>query len=444
MLRRILIDISLAVVSLFAGFSAFAQSSGEFSAYSPYSVYGIGDMINQGTPFNRSMGGVGVASRNNRYINVLNPASMTERDTLSVMADVSGGSFNKLFKEGNIKSADNMVNITGINVSLPISYKYHIAAFAGIAPYSSTGYTCVANESDYSVIGKTGSISYTQNGQGSVYDVYAGLAWTLWKRLSIGVQYLYYFGYTNKSFTETFSSTEYSGLTDKYVMKLKSHNVKFGLQYDQPIGKKVKLCVGGTYSLSPKILGTSEHFVSASSLISDNIKHDIIYLENLDKAPRIAPELGTGIALNISDRIRLEFDYVRSDWTECNFETTPGFYVNGLNGKGFSSTVSDSFRAGFEITPNRNDIRYYYKKITYRAGAYYTRESFKVDGNQINSMGITLGATLPIYRWSNGFTAAVELGQRGSLKDNLIRERYVNVTVGINMYDIWFQKHQYH
>ena len=58
-------------------------------------------------------------------------------------------------------------------------------------------------------------------------------------------------------------------------------------------------------------------------------------------------------------------------------------------------------------------------------------------------MGITIGATFPVFRWYNGITVGLELGQRGSLSDNMIREKYINFSIGVNIFDIWFRKTQY-
>ena len=66
-----------------------------------------------------------------------------------------------------------------------------------------------------------------------------------------------------------------------------------------------------------------------------------------------------------------------------------------------------------------------------------------VAGKQINSMGITLGMSLPIYQLNNAIGVAVDFGQRGSLKNNLVRERYVNFVINIHLHDIWFQKFRY-
>ena len=44
-----------------------SAENGTYGAYSPYSIFGVGDLSKQGTAFNKSMGGVGIASRNKRF-----------------------------------------------------------------------------------------------------------------------------------------------------------------------------------------------------------------------------------------------------------------------------------------------------------------------------------------------------------------------------------------
>ena len=62
MIRKIE-KILLLAVFLITGVCAFAQD-GTYGAYSPYSIFGIGDISKQGTAFNKSMGNVGIAARN--------------------------------------------------------------------------------------------------------------------------------------------------------------------------------------------------------------------------------------------------------------------------------------------------------------------------------------------------------------------------------------------
>ena len=69
-----ILAVSLAMT--LAGLSLHAQD-GAYTGFTPYSIFGIGDIFTQGSAYNKGMGGVGIATRNKRYINYLNPASIT-------------------------------------------------------------------------------------------------------------------------------------------------------------------------------------------------------------------------------------------------------------------------------------------------------------------------------------------------------------------------------
>jgi hypothetical protein len=58
-------------------------------------------------------------------------------------------------------------------------------------------------------------------------------------------------------------------------------------------------------------------------------------------------------------------------------------------------------------------------------------------------VGITIGANLPVYRWYNSVGISLDMGQRGSLKNGMVRERYIMLNLNISLYDIWFQKYRY-
>ena len=93
--------IFLILAFLFVCICAVAQE-GAHGAYSPYSIYGIGDISKEGTAFNKGMGGTGIATRNKRFINYLNPAAVTARDSLSFMADFGLVQNNTIYIEGEI------------------------------------------------------------------------------------------------------------------------------------------------------------------------------------------------------------------------------------------------------------------------------------------------------------------------------------------------------
>jgi len=66
-----------------------------------------------------------------------------------------------------------------------------------------------------------------------------------------------------------------------------------------------------------------------------------------------------------------------------------------------------------------------------------------LNGQQVTATGVTLGFSVPIYRWYNSVGVSIDAGQRGSIENNLIRERYIMLILNFNLHDIWFIKHRY-
>ena len=424
------------------GVCASAQD-GTYGAYSPYSIYGVGEVSKGGTAYTRSMGGVGIASRNKRFINITNPAAVTARDTLSFMADFGLVQKNTLFSQGDLRSAKNTFNIYDFVMSFPI---WKSSAFmVGITPFSDVGYDFSHVEKDPSIIGHTGNITYDSYGTGSVYQIFLGAGATFWKRFSVGAELIYYFGNIDKVVNMDYANTSYRSINSGNDIAVRGVTGKFGLQYEQKLGGDVSIIAGATYRLGTNLTGysTSYRYANQSS-VSDtlNFRTDTLKGSGL----KFGDELGVGISVKGGDKWAAEFNYTRSDWTQSGMGSAAGFAVKG--NMNFTPAVSQSFRAGFEIVPNRNDIRYYLKRCAYRAGVYYDQEYYKVNGNDIHTYGITLGVTLPVFRWYNGISIGVDFGQRAfnprtASESNVVREQYVSFNLGFNIHDIWFQKPRY-
>ena len=441
MIKR-LEKILLISVFMLIGVCASAQD-GTYGAYSPYSIYGVGEVSKGGTAYTRSMGGVGIASRNKRFINITNPAAVTARDTLSFMADFGLVQKNTLFSQGNLRSAKNTFNIYDFVMSFPI---WKSSAFmVGITPFSDVGYDFSHVEKDPSIIGHTGNITYDSYGTGSVYQIFLGAGATFWKRFSVGAELIYYFGNIDKVVNMDYANTSYRSINSGNDIAVRGVTGKFGLQYEQKLGGDVSIIAGATYRLGTNLTGysTSYRYANQSS-VSDTLNFRVDTLKG--SGLKFGDELGVGISVKGGDKWAAEFNYTRSDWTQSGMGSAAGFAVKG--NMNFTPAVSQSFRAGFEIVPNRNDIRYYLKRCAYRAGVYYDQEYYKVNGNDIHTYGITLGVTLPVFRWYNGISIGVDFGQRAfnprtASESNVVREQYVSFNLGFNIHDIWFQKPRY-
>ena len=411
-----------------------------YNAYTPYSVFGIGDLSKQGTAVNKGMGGVGIAMRDPHIINYLNPAAVTARENQSFMADFGLAQGNRLYKQHDIKSANNTFNIYNFVISFPV-YKT-LALYGGITPFSDIGYNFSSVVTNPSVIGHTGNISYTAEGYGSLYNLFLGAGVDLFKGMSVGAELEYIFGNLDKKSTQRFSESSFRSVYGGFDMTLHGTTAKVGLQYEFPIGSGLTATAGATYRLGAGIKGFVDEFRYTSiSSVADTLISRKDTLQNNPGRAKFGDEIGIGIALRGGDKWSAEVNYLRSDWSASGMDKVRGF--SNVGGSVFSATTSQSVRAGFSIVPNRNDIRYYIRRVTYRAGAYWDQAYYKLDGNSVNTIGLTFGVTLPVFRWSNGLTFGVDLGQRGSTNGNMVRERFLNFNIGINIFDIWFIKPRY-
>lgn len=440
--------IAILAAAFLAGAALYAQTDGTYSGYTPYSIYGVGNLHPGGTAFHQGMGGGGVALRNRRFVNTLNPASVTARDSLSFMADFGLSGKNTIYRQNDFKSAHNTFNINDFVISFPI-WGRKIGMMAGILPFSSVGYNFSYTETRPDLVGIVGNNGYTSSGKGSLNEAFVALGGTLWKRFSVGAQFNYYFGNLSKSNNLIFANDAYRDIYSGYDLKLKGVTGKFGIQYEQPLGDKFYLTLGATYRMRTRLGGyATDYSYAVLSSQTDTLKNHIDTLAH-SRSVSLGDELAVGISLRRGEDWTIQMDYTRSGWGKSGFDQARGFAGTGASR--FSATTAQSLRAGFEWTPNRSDIRYFYRRFTYRAGAYYEQAYYKLNGQNVTGFGLTFGLTIPVFRdyggmsmgGYNGVTVGLDLGQRGRLDNNLIRERYVGINVGVNIFDLWFHKRQY-
>ena len=427
--NKILIVTLSALILGLSGFQAGGQNIDALGSYSPYSVFGIGRMAYDGTAYNQAMGGIGIGMRDNGYINYTNPAAITARDTLAFMLDFGINQQNLYTNDNVTKAAYNVFNMQNVALTFPI---YKKSAFiVGIAPFSNVGYKFLSTETDPDIVSQIGDVKYQKFGTGSIYQLFFGGAVMLFDRISIGAEGIYYFGYINKHNDILFNSSSlYNTISTGWDYKVRCFSGKFGLQYIQPIARNnSQIVIGGTYRIGNSLKGDVAKYAFSAA-------DTVLYSGGGHTSMDIADEFGVGVSYRVNDKWAVGADFIQQNWRGSSFPDN-SMWSN------FSAENARYYRAGFEITPNMYDIRYYMKRVTYRVGAYFEESYVKVNGHQVNSFGITFGASFPIYRWHNAVSVAIDMGQRGTLRHNMVRERYINFIVNINLHDLWFVKYRY-
>ena len=225
MIKRILA--AVAIMLSFIG--AYADNG----INSPYSRYGVGILSDQSLGINRQMGGLGYGLRSHSYINILNPASFSEADTLTMLFEAGFSLQNVNFKEGSKRI--NAKNASFDYLAIQFRICKNLGMSAGFLPYSNVGYSF----SNTSKQGADEAYTISYNGTGGIYQPYLGIAWKPFRWVSAGVMGSYIYGDITHQVNIDFANSTDRSRT--YEAKIKNYKVDFGLQFMANLTKKQKL-----------------------------------------------------------------------------------------------------------------------------------------------------------------------------------------------------------
>ncbi|MEO0311849.1 MAG: hypothetical protein RIQ89_1506 [Bacteroidota bacterium] len=101
---------------------------------------------------------------------------------------------------------------------------------------------------------------------------------------------------------------------------------------------------------------------------------------------------------------------------------------------------------GIQFTPNDRNSTSYFQAMQYRAGAYYSTDWLKIRGAGINERGVSCGIGLPFRRKQDTFgmlNLTAQFGERGTLSQGLIKEKFARLTFGLIFNQAWFYRPKY-
>ena len=383
---------------------------------SPYSRYGLGLLSDQSLGINRQMGGLGYGLRSHSYINILNPASFAQADTLTMLFEAGFSLQNVNFKEGSRRI--NAKNASFDYVAIQFRVRKNLGLSAGFLPYSTVGYSFSTTSNQGANEVSTNSYS----GSGGVYQPYIGLGWQPAKWLSVGVMGSYIYGdITHEVGIDFANSTDRS---KTYNVSMKSYKVDFGVQFATKLGGKNDIVLGATYSLG--------HDLNAKTRITEATA-DSTFTKNLKGGFELPHTFGVGFAYTYNDRLKLGADYTLQQWSTSSFF--------GLD-KGIDRS---KISVGAEYAPGRLSSNIF-KMITYRAGAYYAQPYTELDGKKgCEEYGVSAGISLPFLN-NNNRSSHATLHLSGQFihmepkSAGMIAENYFRINLGITFNESWFMK----
>ncbi|MBN1989129.1 MAG: hypothetical protein JW783_07035 [Bacteroidales bacterium] len=424
MLKKISLSFFLIAVSLSA---LLAQS---ISTYSPYSRYGIGEMKTKGFTQQKAMGGLAQPIRNPYGVNYLNPASYSAQDTMSFILDFGFEAGGVQYKTSTQDRRSAIANLDHLAIQFPVTKRGGISL--GFVPYSQVGYEIKQRETNPYLITDVGLIDYIYSGSGGINKLYAGFAIEPLEFLSVGANLSYLFGSMDYEKSMQFpANVPYASTYRKTSVTVSDVSLNFGVQASFFVNKekKQKMIIGATLDNETN-LGAKriDRVFIQYQTYQDTVNFD----ESSKSSLKLPRNVSAGVSFMSDNKLLAGFEYSYQDWSKAIF-------VNNID----SLQSSHSFRVGLEYTPNRYDLKSYLKRVSYRAGFHTTSGYVKLRDNQINNYGITFGVGLPFRNTNTSFNLSVELGQRGTTANSLVKESYSLVNFSVVFYDFWFFKRKY-
>ena len=399
---------------------------------SPYSRYGLGQLNSENmNTISMSMGGLSIAIHDPTALNPANPASYGSLDSASFLFEIGVAGNITTLKTTSLDESGYDATLSYIFVGFPITRWWKSGI--GIMPFSKIGY----NIEVLIEVPNFSNVVHSFSGDGGLNQVFWGNGFNVTKKLRAGVDITYLFGQSSRTSTVYYPDSVFIFGT-RVESKINGGGFIFdyGIQYDIDINNTMQATIGATYA-NKFNLNASRSYLSKTITGGygdevEYIKDTIEYIQD-DKGSIVIPQrFGVGFVLKKQDNWLIGVDFEWQNWEEFAVYDIPDTLINS-----YHVTI------GGQYMPKHTNISSLFKRMTYRGGIRYNQSYLKFGDTRINEFGISFGVGFPMRKSKTGLDIGIEIGRRGTTKDLLIQENFVNMSLGISIQEHWFHKRKY-
>ncbi len=398
------------------------------SIKSPYSVIGIGDLNFNGLVQNQGMGELGIGYTSRRSINLQNPAWLY-RNALSTFQVAIEGEY-RSFATSEATEGGTSAGLRYISFAMPLVNNRLSTSF-GVLPFSTVNYNLVSRD-----IEPESNVEYQvdYNGNGGLTQVYWSNGLRVTKSLGVGLKIRYVFGSIDN---ENIVSINDENLTALYTSAfVENHtfsdfNFTGGISYRKDILKNHVINAGATYDFSAILSGNRDELMQRRNINNQVLRTDTLVLDEPVNF-NLPNTFAFGLSFEQINKYTFGVDIRMQDWQESG----------GFEGQNTTYQKTIKFSAGGEFIPQFDDVNKYFNRVVYRAGFSYEQLPYLVKDVKLNDFGINFGGSFPVGGISS-LDFALKIGQRGTLDNDLVRERYFRFVFGATVNDRWFIRRRY-
>ncbi|WP_420457564.1 hypothetical protein [Rubrivirga sp.] len=429
--------LSVAVLALAP--SAAAQGQNNYGSI--YSLYGLGERVEFGSSQSTMLGNGAAALRSGSYVNLSNPALWSDQalTTFSAGASIATVRAEDALTEGT--SVGTAGDLSSLHLGLPL-IPSRLGLTLAYRPYSRVNYRAAVDDS-LSVEGEMAPYTLNQEGAGGLQQLSAGLGLRLGSAVQVGASADVIFG--NQELlqrTQFDDRLAYAETRQARVTRLRGVTATLGAAVTARALARDDdaLTVAGALTL-PTDLGGSRTVTLGESLDRDTLRAPDGSL-SLDGDVRLPLSARAGVTYLSGLRWLATLDASYEPWSA--FEST--LPVGGFDpGQGLDQ-LRDRVRVGggVEVTPAGRDRRAgVFQRSSYRIGGYAERGLYAPAGQDVTTVALTGGVSIPNRLTGARIDLGLEAGTRGSAEGVLVRDTFLKGTVTLNFGERWFVQRRF-
>lgn len=403
----------------------YNDSYSQTATLSPYSRYGVGTMLFNGFSHQRAMGGISVGLQQSTQLNFGNPASYGADSTVLFELGLIGESIN--LSNQTISSNKTNGNIAYLSMGFPL-IKNRLYLSLGMLPFSASGYNI--QQATSSSLPGNAKIFY--EGSGGFNRFYAGTGFRIGKKLYAGINGSYLYGTSDHTTRVEFSDLGYANTELANAVTAGDLLLDGGIQYTSVTKSGEQITLGVSLSPSQKISAKRNiDWVNYVKIGSNKYYTDTVLFTQNEKGTITLPlQAGFGISVSKKDKWLIGAEIKMMNWQD-------------YESYGIKDSLKASYKAsiGGQWIPDAFSVKYF-GRAAYRAGLYYNKGYLELKNETINDIGLSFGAGFPLRGkpYFSHLDLSFEFGQEGTTQNNLVRQRYGRVILGLTIREDWFRK----
>ena len=407
---------------------------------SPYSRFGLGDVVPGFYGNQTGMGGISAGFADPFHINPVNPASYAALKSTAFeigasleLSQLSSGNREETVFNGDLNYMTIGFPIRNPNNEIFDGRKKEVewGMILGLARNTRVGYDVQTNR----FTDGPDSLIAAFEGEGGTYRFTWGNA-VRYKNFSAGLNIGTLFGRIQYERRLLFEDDVYA-----FANRFEQDQNLTGFLWDAGFQYKIPLKYNErdqlTKSLTVGVYGNAtQSFRTNSTQVFEGenfgyggLVDTSAFNTELRGEGQLPARFGIGFMYEHINRMRFGLDFQHTGWSGYENENRPETLENGMR-----------LSIGGEIVPQSNRLKTAVQQIRYRFGAYFERDPRTASGNQLTDYGISIGTGIPVIgprQALSHINLALEAGRFGT--DDAIRENYLRMTIGLTLNDqSWF------